>query len=69
MMKTVFDLTINELIKPVAYQGYAEVEYRRAIDEIHQLMRKNYQEMIYYSKKIYDLSLKYKTMKMSGEDE
>ena len=30
---------------------------------------RNYQEMIYYSKKIYDLSLKYKTMKMSGEDE
>ena len=48
MPKTIFDLTLTELVDCSAFRADAEREYLRAVDEIHQMMRSNYQELIHH---------------------
>lgn len=47
MPKTIFDLNVSALSESVAYRGDAGQECLHAIDEIHQTMRDNYQELIH----------------------
>ena len=48
MPKTIFDLSVPELVDSVAFRADAAQEYLRAVGEIHQMMRINYQELIHH---------------------